>query len=1357
MFNQLDSPIDDIENIEIYNDEISRNDEINSLDCGQNKNDIKTIEMIVETDGCNPNYWIIEDTDEFVNDDESDDSGDYFDNNSGENNFFDNFDNDVDSSSNSDNDSDNDMDEDINSIRDNDRGDDSDNDSNNDNDGNNGNDGSKKFNLQEKLDYLFRSAIDSIPTETDFACVPLFQGSNITVKEFSSKIISHFRNHSVSSALITQIFQIFTDHIPSFTNPHHGKELLQMLKEEKYVHNYPNTIHVITFDVCIKGCMVYTDSTLKKCEHCGKSRFRPCKVCIRYNNQYNSISEDTCQHENRIPFKQLKYRTITLLLVELLKFDSFQKLIKYKWINSSPNETRDVSDRIKYSRNLEEMHETYENHCRSTSSHNVIEVSILLSWFYDGIQLFSKKSSTFQPLLLTILNLPPSIRHVIGVGTFLLSFSMFKGDSCVEKFLLEDCLLEELLMLNKGISFNIAGVEYFLQARMINHIFDLKELCPMLKCQPFQSSKAGCKLCNIGRGTSIFTGGDNKVVNYITKYVDSRNSLPLKHYLRSSGLSRNCCPECDDSLFNEFEKVTIPNTLIQKDDYYKQNEVNPSTLLLCFENKNSVVYKRLNEFLRQFNEDWVWFNHEINLRNKFGDHLYFLSCDYRTKNYTFVNKEEIITIDNERKNNNKKSLHGVKGQSFMFRLPYFRLETDVCIGPSHALKGYLFEVVFKQLWQDGDQLRSNKIRRYYDNIRKETGIKEMFPLILNNDKYPKCSFTEVERKLIQNTLKCILIPKGCSSKLCFAEFRIFDTTSFIGIADIITIMAVYMDVILLCSNHMHDVYKSYYRMLSLIVRKLIAPVQIIANIEPLYWRITEFRALTEGLFPIGCMTYMLHALQCISKHIMSQGPINSFSELRGETNIGKAKRLVKVTGGTKCEDLAYKKFFNKESEKTIEFFGNFNAESNVTLDIDKNTDEITYMFEKCKLKDPRKNQVVFSDFEYDQILHLIMGLIEKKYDGPNECCINSSVYRIINIARNRSRRDHQTCQNYLFKLYDFLSMLENNVIRSILEISNEEAEKFIIDYIRKQNLKNWESISECFNRLKLESNSKNKYFPYILILTNDEKYKKEMERSDLQKYIYFDKYDEQQLFDMNEKSILTSHDFLTLRGIVSLKNKIAISTKATIHGIKHYGRGLDYSEKEYYTNKDNNNNTNNIPTNELNNLSKRWFHPNQFSSWCKLDCDLYAQLNYFFTPSCIVTDKFVSEMKIASVTCRRVEIPKYNNNINEIPAIKCISLKRSKNNYQTSWYKSDVSFIDMEMIFPTRVATIGLHKKLLKTGTTRYIPINREVMSDNTGIIPQGKIIIIDYLALIDVSPENLLEEETELIKTIHNINDDYR
>ena len=140
---------------------------------------------------------------------------------------------------------------------------------------------------------------------------------------------------------------------------------------------------------------------------------------------------------------------------------------------------------------------------------------------------------------------------------------------------------------------------------------------------------------------------------------------------------------------------------------------------------------------------------------------------------------------------------------------------------------------------------------------------------------------------------------------------------------------------------------------------------------------------------------------------------------------------------------------------------------------------------------------------------MIIGLIEKKYNNsPRECCIHSSFYRIINITKVIKKKD-QSWKDCLFYLYDYLTELENKVIRSILNISNvsnEEAENFIKFYIREQNLNGGESIHECLERLKLRNKLENKNLPYIQILTNDEKYKKEMEKSDLNKYIYFGKY-----------------------------------------------------------------------------------------------------------------------------------------------------------------------------------------------------------------------------------------------------------
>ena len=56
-------------------------------------------------------------------------------------------------------------------------------------------------------------------------------------------------------------------------------------------------------------------------------------------------------------------------------------------------------------------------------SDKTIHVPLLLSIFYDGVQMFSTKQNIpYSPLFLTILNLPPLIRSIIGLGKFFVLF-----------------------------------------------------------------------------------------------------------------------------------------------------------------------------------------------------------------------------------------------------------------------------------------------------------------------------------------------------------------------------------------------------------------------------------------------------------------------------------------------------------------------------------------------------------------------------------------------------------------------------------------------------------------------------------------------------------------------------------------------------------------------------------------------------------------------------------------------------------------------------------------------------------------------------------------------------------------------
>ena len=111
-------------------------------------------------------------------------------------------------------------------------------------------------------------------------------------------------------------------------------------------------------------------------------------------------------------------------------------------------------------------------------------------------------------------------------------------------------------------------------------------------------------------------------------------------------------------------------------------------------------------------------------------------------------------------------------------------------------------------------------------------------------------------------------------------------------------------------------------------------------------------------------------------------------------------------------------------------------------------------------------------------------------------------------------------------------------------------------------------------------------------------------------------------------------DVTTFKQIVEMINNLSKSVRACIKGINHYGRCYAYSEKMFCNEKEND-----MPTNKNNYLWENWFQSDQYSSWSKIETDLYGQLNYFFKPP-IKNDRFVSSLYIASVTCRRVHIPK---------------------------------------------------------------------------------------------------------------------
>jgi hypothetical protein len=186
----------------------------------------------------------------------------------------------------------------------------------------------------------------------------------------------------------------------------------------------------------------------------------------------------------------------------LLETENFLYAINYQCESDSKYYRSDVKTGANYKKHYAEMSQKFDD--KNDSS--LIMVNLLISEFYDGIQLFKTKVQNFWPLVISILNLPLSMRIQPGIGAFLISLYTGKLNTPAEKFILEECLVEELKKFYDGIEVEKNGKKYFVQIRLISTVLDTKGFEETIHVQGI-GSYSGCFLCNIGRGFKM--GGNS--------------------------------------------------------------------------------------------------------------------------------------------------------------------------------------------------------------------------------------------------------------------------------------------------------------------------------------------------------------------------------------------------------------------------------------------------------------------------------------------------------------------------------------------------------------------------------------------------------------------------------------------------------------------------------------------------------------------------------------------------------------------------------------------------------------------------------------------------------------------------------
>ena len=297
------------------------------------------------------------------------------------------------------------------------------------------------------------------------------------------------------------------------------------------------TTRFVQIDQCINDCFVYAgdNSVLFSCPICKEIRFRPCTRAM-CGGRGRSTS---CEHlkTDGVAYKQIFYRPLLLLIVDLLKTPNFITALNYERKSHKLSETKQYADFMDGDvavDHLSSMDDIFLDWKQKMEQRNkAVSVKLLLSEFYDGGQLFKNHVSNFWGLMTQILNLPPSYRGKLGVGMFVQAIYAGRHANA-EKFLFTDNFVEELIGLYHGVEIVILEIRYFIQARLVLHILDTRAAEPMLCLQSTSNSKAGCPIC---RGVTGVHDGRKCV------YIGHRHLLSTEHYLRFLGQSGKCCPE----------------------------------------------------------------------------------------------------------------------------------------------------------------------------------------------------------------------------------------------------------------------------------------------------------------------------------------------------------------------------------------------------------------------------------------------------------------------------------------------------------------------------------------------------------------------------------------------------------------------------------------------------------------------------------------------------------------------------------------------------------------------------------------------------------------------------------------------
>jgi hypothetical protein len=721
-----------------------------------------------------------------------------------------------------------------------------------------------------------------------------------------------------------------------------------------------------------------------------------------------------------------------------------------------------------------------------------------MSQFYDGIQIYKSSVKSFWPFMITILNLPPTYRNRLGIGMHLLSIFTGKAGSTTESFLLNDLIVQELILLERGITVNVKDTSYFIQCRMILTILDTIAVQDFLKIQTV-GSYSGCGFCNAG------TGVRRSILSKIT-YPGHRRILPMNHVLRSFGQSRACCPHnyYVPAANCEIEEIKYGDSIVVPTRFMNKNIDN-----ICDQSSRKEIFA-----LKQFQ----WFHDYIFPFNYFSDNLYYHHCDYRktiqhnrkpNKDYVdsanefFVKRISDPTI---------KHINGVKGIWPFSKLSYIDLPNNINWDPFHAIVNcskYLIQCM------KGERINA-KVAEYCRFTKTHPYIHDYNDSVVNFAPWCLQQNTQLN---IDAIINCLYVPFGYSED--FQVKHVFKRSGLLKGIESIQVFTVLINLIVYFGNlDFKNAYCFFYRMFGHDVNLLLGSGyyelsndRSSHNIDHIYDLILELVSIHEGLFPESESLMVWHQLIDLPNFIKQFGPLRGWWAFPGERSLSSIKTNVPICGRRYCQ-IALDRY---------ELYAN--ARTNVAFN--RNAKYSAAKFKKLKSTMDRQ---IFRSNLYDIKFNDFDTSIKGRLENTNgefqftsyewNCLLKELLLHVKNLSTSLKEAMNNSC---LYRIY------------------------YAYDYHKKHGVKLLHTCS---------------FYDWVIILSKVRSFAVEQQLSDCDKYNsklleYIDSSIDGH-FDCYESGRIKLHDLQICDEIIAMK--IQGTKSAIIHGCKHNGQGYDFRE-----------------------------------------------------------------------------------------------------------------------------------------------------------------------------------------------------